>query len=99
MTGCVFKRKLPSGTISWGYIIDIGRNENGKRKQISKTGFARKLDADIALAKVLNERNEGTLVRPDPRTLAEFAEAGSLNTPKPVARQKQPSDTARCWRM
>jgi integrase len=75
MTGCVFKRKLPSGKISWGYIIDAGRDEAGKRQQTSKTGFARKLDADIALAKVLTDRNEGSLVRPDPRTFAEFAEA------------------------
>lgn len=75
MNGCTFKRKLPSGVISWGYSIDAGRDENGKRKQIQKTGFARKADADSALAKILNDRNEGNLVKPDPRTLAEFAEA------------------------
>jgi hypothetical protein len=73
MTGCVFKRKLPSGKISWGYSVDAGRDDNGKRQQIQKTGFARKLDADFALAKVLNERNEGTVLRPDPRTFAEFS--------------------------
>jgi integrase len=75
MTGCVFKRKLPSGKICWGYIVDAGRDESGKRKQVTKTGFARKGDADNALAKILHERNEGALVRPDPRTFAEFSEA------------------------
>jgi integrase len=75
MTGCVFKRKLPSGKISWGYSIDAGPDENGKRKQIFKSGFTRKLDADIELAKLVNERNDGSLVRPDPRTFKEFAEA------------------------
>ena len=75
MTGCTFKRKLPSGAISWGYSVDAGRDESSKRKQIQKTGFARKADADAALAIILNDRNEGNLVRPDPRTLAEFAEA------------------------
>src|SRR5207249_7758888 len=75
MTGCVFKRKLPSGSISWGYVIDLGKDENGKRKQIFKSGFVRKLDADIALAKMVTERAEGSLVRPDPRTFAEFSEA------------------------
>lgn len=75
MTGCTFKRKLPSGVISWGYSIDAGRDENGKRQQIQKTGFARKADADSALAIILNERNEGNLVKPDPRTFKEFAEA------------------------
>src|SRR5690348_12535373 len=24
VTGCIFKRKLPSGKISWGYCIDAG---------------------------------------------------------------------------
>ena len=74
MTGTILKRKLPSGRISWGYIVDAGRDETGKRKQIAKKGFARKLDAESALAKILHERNEGTLVRPDPRTFAEFSE-------------------------
>ena len=75
MKGCTFKRTLPSGRVTWGYSIDAGKDENGKRKQIFKSGFARKLDADIELAKLLNERNEGVLVRPDPRTFAEFSEA------------------------
>src|ERR1019366_9319108 len=75
MTGCTFKRILPSGKISWGYSIDAGRDENGKRKQIFKSGFSRKLDADIELARLVNERNEGSLVRPDPRTFGEFTEA------------------------
>ena len=75
MTGCVFKRILPSGRITWGYVIDAGRGENGKRKQIFKSGFDRKLDAGIALAKIVTERAEGSIVRPDPRTFAEFAEA------------------------
>jgi integrase len=75
VTGCVFKRALPSGRISWGYIIDGGKGEDGKRKQIFKSGFKRKLDADVALAKVVTERADGSLVRPGPRTFAEFSEA------------------------
>ncbi len=75
MTGCVFKRKRRSGTISWGYVIDAGRDETGKRRQIQKTGFARKADADTALTRLLNDRNEGNFIRPDPRTFAEFIEA------------------------
>ena len=75
MTGCVFKRVLPSGRISWGYIIDGGKGEDGKRKQIFKSGFKRKVDADVALAKVVTERADGSLIKPDPRTFAEFSEA------------------------
>jgi integrase len=75
MTGCVFKRRLPSGKISWGYIVDAGRDENGKRKQIFRSGFAKKGEADDEILKLLNERNEGALVKPDPRTFDEFSEA------------------------
>jgi hypothetical protein len=54
MNGCVFKRKLPSGRVTWGYSVDAGRDENGKRRQIFKSGFERKLDADIELAKLVS---------------------------------------------
>ncbi len=72
MTGCVFKRTLPSGRIIWGYILDAGRDQNGKRVQISKTGFALKNDAATALRKKLNEKDAGELVKPDPQTFAAF---------------------------
>jgi hypothetical protein len=41
MNGCVVKRTLPSGRITWGYSIDVGKDEGGRRKQIFKSGFAR----------------------------------------------------------
>jgi integrase len=76
VNGCVFKRKLPSGKITWGYSIDAGRGEDGKRKQLFKSGFRLKGDAERELAKLLAERSEtGEILRPDPRTFAEFAEA------------------------
>jgi integrase len=75
MNGCVFKRELKSGKLTWGYVIDAGKGEDGKRKQIFKSGFKRKIDADVALAKLVTERVDGTLVKPDPRTFAEFSEA------------------------
>src|SRR5205085_9478122 len=100
MTGCIFKRKLPSGKISWGYCIDAGRDENGKRKQIFKSGFARKLDADIELARLVNDRNEGSLVRPDPRTFAEFSEAWLAEYAEascaPKNRREIPRDDGAC---
>lgn len=75
MKGTVYKRALRSGNIRWAVSVDAGCDETGKRKRIFKSGFERKLDADIELAKILNDRNEGSLVRPDPRTFAEFSEA------------------------
>jgi len=74
MKGCTFKRKLRSGKISWGYALDVGKDENGKRKQIYKTGFKREGDAQAELTRLLNEKNEGQLVKPAPTTFAAFME-------------------------
>jgi integrase len=72
MNGCVFKRELPSGSITWGYSIEVGKDENGKRKQIFKSGFKRKGEAGAALRRRLNEKDEGELVAPDPTTFAAY---------------------------
>jgi integrase len=72
MKGTTYKRKLPSGRITWCLGIDVGRDENGKRKRIFKSGFRLEDDADKELTRLMQEMNEGTLTKPDPRTLAEF---------------------------
>jgi hypothetical protein len=92
MIGCTFKRTLPSGRITWGYSIDAGKDEHGKRKQIFKSGFERKKDADDALRQKLNEKDQGELVAPDPTTFAAFLQewfrehAERNCTPKTVER-------------
>jgi integrase len=48
MTGCTFKRKLKSGT-SWGFSFFIGRDENGKPREMFRSGFATKGAAAGAL--------------------------------------------------
>lgn len=72
MKGTTYKRRLPSGAISWCLGIDLGRDRNGKRKRIFKSGFRREDDAQKELRKLLQKLDEGTLVKPDPRTVAEF---------------------------
>ena len=72
MKGTTYKRKLPSGKTSWCLGIDLGRDKNGKRQRIFKSGFRREDDADKELRRILRDLDEGTLVRPDPRTVAEF---------------------------
>jgi len=95
MNGCVFKRTLPSGRVTWGYSIDAGKDENRKRKQIFKSGFKRKGDADDALRRKLNEKEAGKLVTPDPTTFAAylqewFTEHAERNcTPKTVERYRE----------
>ena len=72
MKGTTYKRKLPSGRIDWCLGIDVGKDENGKRRRIFKSGFRRQGDADDELRRIMREMDEGTLVKPDPRTVAEF---------------------------
>src|SRR5271166_2143309 len=72
MKGTTYKRKLPSGRITWCLGIDVGKDENGKRKRIFKSGFRREGDAEDELNRLMQEMSAGTLTKPDPRTLAEF---------------------------
>jgi hypothetical protein len=72
MKGSTFKRKLPSGKTGWCVQLDTGKDANGRRKRIFKSGYRRQADADAELTRLVQEFNEGTLVRPDPRTVAEF---------------------------
>jgi integrase len=72
MKGTVYKRQLPSGKVTWAYQVDAGRDETGKRIRIAKTGFRREQDAERELRQLLQERDAGQLVKPDPRTFHAF---------------------------
>lgn len=95
MKGTVYKRVLPSKKITWCYQIDAGKDKNGKRVRIAKTGFRREQDAERELRRVLQERDAGELVKPDPRTFEGFMtewfkeHAEQKCTPKTVERYKE----------
>jgi len=72
MKGSTFKRKLPSGKTGWCVQLDTGKDANGRRKRIFKSGYRRQADADAELTRLVQEFNEGTLVKPDPRTVSAF---------------------------
>jgi integrase len=74
MTGTVYKRNYKSGGVAWGYQLDAGLDENGKRIRISRGGFRRQADAGRELARLIQEKSDGLLVRPDPRTFGDFLE-------------------------
>src|SRR5262245_60476156 len=54
MNGCIFKRKLKSGVV-WGYSFDAGRDSNGKRIQVFKSGFETKGAASTAARDAIAE--------------------------------------------
>jgi integrase len=64
MTGCIFKRKLKSGT-SWGYSFFAGRDQNGRRIQIFKSGFETKAAASTASRAAISdyEKAHGKVTR------------------------------------
>jgi hypothetical protein len=55
MNGSIFKRRLPSGTITWVYKFDAGRDQNGKRLYSFKSGFETKGSASEAMRKAIIE--------------------------------------------
>ena len=64
MTGCIFKRKLRS-SVAWGYSFFAGRDNDGKRIQIFKSGFPTKGAAETACKDALeeHERAHGKISR------------------------------------
>ena len=44
----------------WAYIVNIAKDSNGKRKQITKSGFKTKKEAQLAANKLENEIANGT---------------------------------------
>jgi integrase len=95
MKGSTYKRRLPSGGTTWCLGIDVGKDANGKRKRVFKSGYRRQADADAELTRLLQEFNQGGLVKPDPRTVAEFMDqwiaeyATRKVTPKTLERYRE----------
>ena len=59
---------------SWSYYLSHGTDpRTGQRRQFRKAGFARKGDAQTALAKLRASLDSGTYVEPSKITLAEYA--------------------------
>ncbi|MCY8233900.1 tyrosine-type recombinase/integrase [Priestia endophytica] len=59
---------------SWAYIVDIGKDpKTGKRKQKKKSGFRTKKEAEVAVAMLKNEINQGLYVEESDVTFEEFA--------------------------
>lgn len=49
---------------TWCYIVDLGKDFSGRRRQKKKRGFRTKKEAQVALAEVVHELSKGTYVAP-----------------------------------
>jgi integrase len=73
MRGTVSKRINRAGRARWAYVFDIGKDEDGKRRQITKSGFETKREAQDALTKAMEEQ-QGKSANPEPKRVPTFAE-------------------------
>lgn len=86
--GSITKRKLTSGKLSWGFSFFAGRDEAGKRIQVTRSGFSTRKAAATALAAAVECHQQGLAVVKDGRSFGEFLRtwlddhAGRRVTPK-----------------
>lgn len=57
---------------TWYFVVEAGKDEKGKRKQVFKRGFKTETEAKREMRKVALQIDENTYVKPTNRTLAEF---------------------------
>jgi integrase len=62
---------LKDGTTRYRFVVDVGRDENGRRKQLTCT-FDTKKEAKAEYARITHQRNTGTLVVPSKMTVNEL---------------------------
>src|SRR3990172_12491904 len=57
---------------SWAIVVDVGRDENGRRRQRWHSGYQTRKAAQEALTELLGRVQVGTYVEPSKRTVAFF---------------------------
>lgn len=65
------KIKLADGTVRYRLVIDIGRDDSGKRQQLTKT-FDTHKEARAELSRIRHETGQGTYVKPSSQTLDDY---------------------------
>lgn len=75
MRGHIHKRERQGKngrTIRWYVVVDIGKDENGKRKQKWHGGFRTRREAERAMAEIVESLDSDRYIAPQKKTLAEF---------------------------
>ena len=65
------KIEWKDGTVRYRLVVDIGRDENGKRQQITRT-FDKLKEARAELSRVRHETDQGTYVKPSEITVDDY---------------------------
>src|SRR5262245_40458987 len=61
MKGTVFKSTSSNGRITWRFQITAGRDENGKRRRVSESGFRLEREATEAMHAKMRELKHGAV--------------------------------------
>lgn len=73
--GCKCKGSKCTCGATWSFSIDLGRDPStGKRKQKTSSGFSTKKDAQIAVAKLIQELSQGTYISEKTILFKDFVE-------------------------
>jgi hypothetical protein len=71
MQGSVHKYEGKRGT-TWTFVIDVGRDADGKRVQKWRRGFPTKKAAEEAMQLEIHERRAGTYIEKSVETVSEL---------------------------
>ena len=84
MRGHIRKRKHTTKagkeTVNWYVVVDLGRDENGKRKQKWHGSYRTRKAAEAARTKIVGDIHQGTYTEPTQLTLREWVEDSWLET-------------------
>jgi integrase len=72
MSGHVGKYRTKAGTQLWRYTVELPPDEHGRRRQRTRRGFRRKVDADRAMRAELHGVEQGTAVDRSTVTVAAY---------------------------
>jgi integrase len=70
MRGTIIQRGGKGGR--WSAVVDLPRDENGKRRRQWHSGYRTKKDADAALTEILSRLQKGDYVQPSKETLRAY---------------------------
>jgi integrase len=92
MQGHIRKRtymtKAGKETVNWYVVVDLGRDENAKRRQKWHGGYRTRREAEVARTKIVGDLHAGTYTEPTKLTLRDWVENKWLPT---VRSQVKPS--------
>ena len=82
MRGTIRKEIKKDGSVTWGYLVYTGVDENNKKKYKRKRGFTSQHECEAALAAFINKLNEGTIITNEKMSLSEYMDYWLETYPK-----------------